>query len=178
MRLGEFPFCGNDSHQGAQLAPSAFFLFFRKTDPTSNLLGALKVSQLFTHEVFPDPPKLGLGRGAVEDHGWRHWLPHRRRRCRPPPTSPSRVLEPPAMSGMLRKIPGSRAAVLEVRIHLPPAGSPLRTRFCRWVQRPLYVQPINYPTVPWRRHAYGIVAAVRRRSIDRTRLVGARRIGW
>jgi len=53
VRLGEFPFCGNDSHQGAQLAPSAFFLFFRKTDPTSNLLGALKVSQLFTHRVSP-----------------------------------------------------------------------------------------------------------------------------
>src|SRR6516165_945037 len=83
-------------------------LFLRKTDPTSNLLGALKVSQLFTHEVFPDPPKLSLGRGAVKDHGWDHWLPHRRRRCRPPPTPPSRVLELPAMSGMLRK---SRALV-------------------------------------------------------------------
>ena len=47
-------------------------LFLRKTDPTSNLLGALKVSQLFTHEVFPDPSKLSLGRGAVEDHGWHH----------------------------------------------------------------------------------------------------------
>ena len=28
-------------------------LFLRKTDPTSNLLGALKVSQLFTHRVSP-----------------------------------------------------------------------------------------------------------------------------
>jgi len=35
-------------------------LFLRKTDPTSNLLGALKVSQLFTHEVFPDPPRTAI----------------------------------------------------------------------------------------------------------------------
>ena len=70
MRLGEFPFCGNDSHRGRNLR--RLLLFLRKTDPTSNLLGALKVSQLFTHEVFPDPSKLSLGRGAVEDHGWHH----------------------------------------------------------------------------------------------------------
>ena len=51
MRLGEFPFCGNDSHQGRNLR--GLLLFLRKTDPTSNLLRALNVSQLFTHRVFP-----------------------------------------------------------------------------------------------------------------------------
>jgi len=38
-------------------------------------------------------------------------------------------LEPPAMPGMLRKIRGFRAAVIKVRIHLPPAESRTNFRF-------------------------------------------------
>jgi hypothetical protein len=64
--------------------------------------------------------------GAVKLTGVK-WRPRRK----PPPTPLSAVLGTVRDARDASEIPGFRFAVLKVRIHLPPAASPLRTDFSR-----------------------------------------------